>query len=78
MPRSKHSFDVKGFLANIGKGRKIVRVRKKQTIYGQGASQERYRRLHLKHTGGADDAIPLESFLLHAVLKLKNPVLSVR
>lgn len=37
MPSSKHNFDVKTFLANIGKGRKIVRVRKKQRIYVQGA-----------------------------------------
>jgi CRP-like cAMP-binding protein len=29
-------FDVKEFLANIGEGRKILRVRKKQRIYGQG------------------------------------------
>jgi CRP/FNR family cyclic AMP-dependent transcriptional regulator len=31
------NFDLKSFLANIGKGRKIVRVRKKQAIYTQGA-----------------------------------------
>jgi CRP/FNR family cyclic AMP-dependent transcriptional regulator len=31
-------FDVKKFLANIGKGRTIVRFRKKQKIYAQGAS----------------------------------------
>jgi CRP-like cAMP-binding protein len=37
MPASKQNFDVKAFLAKIGKGRKIVRVRKKQTIYAQGA-----------------------------------------
>lgn len=37
MPPSKHSFNVKAFLANIGKGRKIVRVRRKQRIYAQGA-----------------------------------------
>jgi hypothetical protein len=35
---SRHSnFDLKSFLANIGKGRKIVRVRKKEAIYTQGA-----------------------------------------
>ena len=38
MTRSKPSFDVTIFLAKIGKGRKIVRVRKKQQIYVQGAS----------------------------------------
>lgn len=32
----KAKFDVKKFLANIGEGRKIVRVRKKQRIYSQG------------------------------------------
>jgi CRP-like cAMP-binding protein len=37
MPSSKSNFDVKEFLANIGKGRKIVRVRKKERIYAQGA-----------------------------------------
>jgi CRP/FNR family cyclic AMP-dependent transcriptional regulator len=31
------NFDVKQFLANIGKGRTIVRVPKKQRIYAQGA-----------------------------------------
>jgi CRP/FNR family transcriptional regulator, cyclic AMP receptor protein len=36
MTRSKPSFDVTIFLAKIGKGRKIVRVRKKQRIYVQG------------------------------------------
>jgi CRP/FNR family transcriptional regulator, cyclic AMP receptor protein len=30
------NFDVKEFLANIGEGRKILRVRKKQRIYAQG------------------------------------------
>lgn len=37
MPSSTREFDVKAFLAKIGKGRKIVRVRKKQRIYAQGA-----------------------------------------
>lgn len=37
MPSSKHEFDVRTFLAKIGKGRKIVSVRKKQRIYAQGA-----------------------------------------
>jgi CRP/FNR family cyclic AMP-dependent transcriptional regulator len=36
MTRLKPSFDVTIFLAKIGKGRKIVRVRKKQRIYVQG------------------------------------------
>jgi CRP-like cAMP-binding protein len=36
MRRSKPSFDVTIFLAKIGKGRKIVRIRKKQQIYVQG------------------------------------------
>lgn len=36
MASSNHEFDVKAFLAKIGKGRKIVRVRKKQRIYAQG------------------------------------------
>lgn len=37
MPSSKSSFDLKTFLAKIGKGRQIIRVRKKQRIYAQGA-----------------------------------------
>lgn len=37
MPSSNPTFDVKMFLAKIGKGRKIVRVRKKERIYAQGA-----------------------------------------
>jgi CRP/FNR family transcriptional regulator, cyclic AMP receptor protein len=37
MPSPKSDFDVNKFLANIGQGRKIVRVRKKQRIYAQGA-----------------------------------------
>lgn len=32
----KNSFDVKMFLANVGQGRKIVRVHKKQQVYVQG------------------------------------------
>jgi CRP/FNR family cyclic AMP-dependent transcriptional regulator len=34
---SKSNFDVTKFLAVIGEGRKIVRVRRKQSIYAQGA-----------------------------------------
>jgi CRP/FNR family transcriptional regulator, cyclic AMP receptor protein len=37
MKPSKPNFDVKTFLTKIAKGRKIVRVRKKQQIYVQGA-----------------------------------------
>ena len=37
MPTSKTTFDVNEFLATIGTGRKIVRFRKKQRIYAQGA-----------------------------------------
>lgn len=37
MPPAKHAFDVKTFLASIGKGRRIVRARRKQRIYAQGA-----------------------------------------
>lgn len=37
MPSTKSHFDVKKFLANIGEGRKLVRVRKKRIIYAQGA-----------------------------------------
>lgn len=36
MPRSKRSFDVEAFLANIGQGRRIVHVGKKQNVYVQG------------------------------------------
>lgn len=36
VPLSKTNFDVKKFLANIGEGRKIVRVQKKQKVYAQG------------------------------------------
>jgi CRP/FNR family cyclic AMP-dependent transcriptional regulator len=36
MTRSKPSFDVTIFLAKIGKGRKLLRIRKKQQIYVQG------------------------------------------
>lgn len=36
MPSIKSNFDVKRFLANIGHGRKIVRVPKKDRIYAQG------------------------------------------
>lgn len=32
MPPAKNNFDVKAFLANIGQGRKIVRVRKKNRV----------------------------------------------
>jgi CRP/FNR family cyclic AMP-dependent transcriptional regulator len=35
--KKKRQFDPKRFLATIGKGRTIVSVRKKQTIYAQGA-----------------------------------------
>jgi CRP/FNR family cyclic AMP-dependent transcriptional regulator len=37
MPSKRSNFDVKKFLAIIGEGRTIVRVRKKQRIYAQGA-----------------------------------------
>src|ERR1700735_3136676 len=37
MPSENAKFDVQKFLAEIGDGRKIVRVRKKRTIYAQGA-----------------------------------------
>jgi CRP/FNR family cyclic AMP-dependent transcriptional regulator len=36
MLATKNNFDVKKFLANIGEGRKIVRVRRKQKVYAQG------------------------------------------
>jgi len=36
MPDTKNNFDVKRFFANIGEGRKIVRVRRKQKVYVQG------------------------------------------
>jgi CRP-like cAMP-binding protein len=36
MPRTKNNFDLEAFLANIGQGRKIVRVRKKSKVYAQG------------------------------------------
>lgn len=36
VPSSKPTFDVKTFLAKIGRGRKLVRIRKKQRIYAQG------------------------------------------
>ena len=36
MSPAKNNFDVKAFLAKIGQGRKIVRVRKKGRIYAQG------------------------------------------
>jgi CRP/FNR family cyclic AMP-dependent transcriptional regulator len=35
MPATRNNFDVKRFLANIGEGRKIVRVRRKQKVYVQ-------------------------------------------
>jgi CRP/FNR family transcriptional regulator, cyclic AMP receptor protein len=35
-PRRKNNFDAKVFLANIGQGRKIVHVRKKNGVYAQG------------------------------------------
>jgi hypothetical protein len=37
MPPKNVKFDVHRFLANIGEGRTIVRLRKKQIIYTQGA-----------------------------------------
>lgn len=40
MPSSRSTFDVKTFLATIGKGRKIIRVRKKENIYAQGAPSD--------------------------------------
>ena len=36
VPTARNDFDVKAFLANIGQGRKIVRVRKKSRVYAQG------------------------------------------
>jgi CRP-like cAMP-binding protein len=36
MSPAKNNFDVKAFLAHIGQGRKIVRVRKKSRVYAQG------------------------------------------
>jgi CRP/FNR family cyclic AMP-dependent transcriptional regulator len=36
MPRTKNNFDLEASLANIGQGRKIVRVRKKSKVYAQG------------------------------------------
>jgi CRP/FNR family transcriptional regulator, cyclic AMP receptor protein len=36
MPDTTNNFDVKRFFANIGEGRKIVRVRRKQKVYVQG------------------------------------------
>jgi CRP-like cAMP-binding protein len=36
MPPKVNNFDVKKFLANIGEGRKIVRVQRKQKVYAQG------------------------------------------
>jgi len=36
MPSRKSHFDVKKFLANIGEGRKLVRVPKKDQVYAQG------------------------------------------
>jgi CRP-like cAMP-binding protein len=36
MPSKVNNFDVKKFLANIGDGRKIVSVRKKDKVYAQG------------------------------------------
>jgi CRP/FNR family transcriptional regulator, cyclic AMP receptor protein len=36
MPATKDNFHVKRFLANIGEGRKIVRVRWKQKVFVQG------------------------------------------
>jgi len=37
MPSAKNHFDVKKFLANIGEGRELLRLRTKQRIFGQGA-----------------------------------------
>lgn len=34
----KQNFDIEAFFANIGKGRKVVRVLKKERIYAQGAA----------------------------------------
>ena len=34
MPLAKNNFDVKAFLANIGQGKEIVRVRKKSRVDG--------------------------------------------
>lgn len=36
IPRSKRTFDVEAFLANIGQGRRIVQVGKKENVYVQG------------------------------------------
>lgn len=38
MPSPKKKFEVQSFLANIGQGRKIVRVKKKESIYSQGSA----------------------------------------
>ena len=40
MPSTNRNFDVKQFFATIGEGRKIVRARKKQRVYLQGAPCE--------------------------------------
>jgi CRP/FNR family cyclic AMP-dependent transcriptional regulator len=40
MPSANRNFDVKQFLATIGGGRKLVRARKKQRVYAQGAPSE--------------------------------------
>jgi CRP/FNR family transcriptional regulator, cyclic AMP receptor protein len=40
MPSTNRNFDVKQFLATIGEGRKLVRARKKQRVYAQGAPCE--------------------------------------
>lgn len=37
LPPSTRAFDVKTFLTSIGRGRKIIHVRKKQRVYAQGA-----------------------------------------
>ena len=34
----KQNFDIEAFFANIGKGRKVVRILKKERIYAQGAA----------------------------------------
>lgn len=37
MPSSSPVFDVKTFLTKIGRGRKVIHIRKKQRVYAQGA-----------------------------------------
>lgn len=40
MPAPKKKFDVENFLATIGEGRRIVRVKKKGSIYAQGGKSD--------------------------------------